>query len=176
MLPVTLEEAKAQLQLGAGDNSRDTEVEGFVEDAAGWVEKFTGHILEARDVTEPFRGYRPVQLRAWPIEDRAVPGVAYIDSSGAAIAIPVARLDLSQRPARVSPGTGRFWPFVDSEQRFSVTIRAGYEDPEDVPRNMRRAMLVLISAYDADREGGDLFVKAEATARKLCNDFRLRRL
>lgn len=176
MPPVTLEQAKAQLQLGDADNSRDGEVLDFIADAAGWVEKFTGHILERRDITEQFRGFRPVRLRSWPIAADAVAGVAYIDASGAAVAIPLVRLDLSQRPARVGPAQGAFWPFADSEQFFSVTIAAGYENPDDVPRNIRRAMLLLISAYDADREGGDLFVKAEAAARKLCDQYRLHTL
>lgn len=175
MLPVTLDDAKDQLQLG-GTSNLDVEIAGFIQDAAGWVERFTGHILEAREVTEQFRGLRAIKLRAWPITPVAIPGVAYIDSSGTAVAITAATLDVSQRPARVLPSGGMFWPFVDTEQLFSVTIRAGYEDPADVPRNLRRAMLVLISAYDADREGGDLFAKADASARKLCDQYRLRTL
>ena len=58
----------------------------------------------------------------------------------------------------------------------TVTVRAGYESPDDVPRDLRRAMLVLIGAYDADREGGDILAKAEASARRLCDRHRLRRL
>jgi hypothetical protein len=37
-------------------------------------------------------------------------------------------------------------------------------------------MLVLITAYDDDREGGDVFQQAEATARRLCRDYRFRAL
>ncbi len=176
-LLVTIDEAKAQLQLsGALETEQLAEINRFIVDAAGWVENYTGHILEGRDVTEEFTGFGVVQLRAWPIAANAAAGVAYIDGSGTPIAPTGARLDVSKRPARVLPPTGRFWPFLRADQQFSVTIRAGYADPADVPRDMRRAMLLLISAYDSDREGGDILAKAEASARRLCGSYRLRRL
>lgn len=171
-LPVTLAQAKAQLRVD-GDE-QDVEIDRFIRDAAAWVETHTGHILEARDVTESFVGFKPVSLRAWPIFDAAVPGVAYVDAGGAAVAVLGARLDLRRRPARVLPAAGAFWNFTNADQPFSVTVRAGYENPDDVPGNVRRAMLLLIGAYDADREGGDVFVKAEAAARRLCDRFKKR--
>lgn len=173
-IPVTLEDAKRQLRMELDDASQDDEILGFIADAVAWIEKYTGHILTARDVTEVFRGFRPVMLRAWPVTATTMPGVAYTNADGVAVAIPDARIDLSQGRARISPRSGSFWPFIDSQQVFSVTIRAGYEPGDVVPGNLRRAMLVLIGAYDADREGGDTFAKAEAVARKLCGDFRPR--
>jgi uncharacterized phiE125 gp8 family phage protein len=173
-IPVTLDDAKRQLRLELDDASQDVEIAGFIADAVDWVEKYTGHILAARDVTESFRGFRPVALRAWPVAADAVAGVAYTNADGVAVAIPGARIDLSQGRARIAPGTGAFWPFIDSQQAFTVTIRAGYEDDDAVPGNLRRAMLVLIGAYDADREGGEVFEKAETSARKLCAGFRPR--
>jgi uncharacterized phiE125 gp8 family phage protein len=175
-IPVTLADAKAHLRLEVEDLSRDAEVAGYIADATGWVEKYTGHILVARDVTEQFRGFAAVELRAWPIKPTALAGVAYLDAAGSPVAITGAVLETRQRPARVRPGVGTFWPFRDTRQLFTVTIRAGYEPTDDVPRNFRRAMLVLISAYDSDREGGELLQTAEATARRLCRDYKLRRL
>jgi hypothetical protein len=55
-------------------------------------------------------------------------------------------------------------------------MRAGYEAGDAVPGNFRRAMLMLISAYDSDREGGEVFQKAEASARRLCGRLRARSL
>ena len=173
-LPVSLDDAKDQLRVD-GD-SQDVEIEGFILDAAGWVERYTGHILEERPVTEQVRGRRSLELRAWPIAATAVPDVIYADTIGSPFPVMGARVDASRRPARVSPGTGSLWPIASCDQQFTVTINAGYADPEDVPRNLRRAMLIMIGAYDADREGGDIFLKAEATARRLCADYRIRRL
>jgi hypothetical protein len=45
-----------------------------------------------------------------------------------------------------------------------------------VPGNFRRAMLVLIAAYDADREGGDILAKADVAATRMCRGFRFRGL
>jgi uncharacterized phiE125 gp8 family phage protein len=175
-IPVTLSSAKRQLRMEAGDASRDAEVQGFIDDAAAWVERYTGHILVARDVTEQFHGFGSVSLRAWPIAATAVPGVGYTDTTGAPVTIVGARLDVSRRPARILPPVGAFYPFRDTRQLFTVTIRAGYEPGDAVPGNLRRAMLTLISAYEADRAGGELFQAAEKAARTLCRDYRARAL
>lgn len=174
-IPVTLDDAKRQLRMDLDDGDRDEEIESFILDAAAWVEKYTGHIFAARDVTEIFSGFRPVMLRACPVAHDATPAVAYA-SNGVAVGIPGARVDLIHGRARVSPGSGSFWPFIDSQQVFTVTIRAGYEEDDIVPGNLRRAMLMLIAAYDDDREGGDAFAKAEKTASRLCAPFRPRLL
>lgn len=175
-IPVSLDEAKRQLRLEVDDISQDAEILGFIADAAAWVENYTGHVFTAQTVTETFRGFKPVNLRAWPIKADAVPAVAYSDTAGTAIGVPGARLDLSRDRARVMPGTGSFWPFIDSQQVFTVTIDAGYAAGDHVPGNLKRAMLLLIAAYEVDREGGDILAKAEASARSLCSDYRPRAL
>lgn len=175
-LPVALEEAKRQLKVEDDETDQHDEIEDFIRDAAAWVEDYTGHILEARDVTEHFSGFRPVSLRAWPIAPNAVPAVKYVGPDGQDVTVDSVRLQVDTRPARIGPSVGSFWPFIDSRQLFSVTVRAGYEHPDDVPRRLRRAMLVLIAAYDADREGGKIFAEAEATAKRLCSRFRRRTL
>lgn len=175
-LPVTLYEAKAQLQLGDEDYEHDAEVDGFLHDAVAWVEGATGHILEARDITEQFAGFDRMEVRAWPILPTATPVVTYAGPPVDPITVAGARVDISRRPARILPPAGLRWPFVASSTMVTVTVRAGYEDPGAVPRDLRRAILVLIGGYDADREGGDIFAKAEASARRLCDRHRLRRL
>ena len=74
------------------------------------------------------------------------------------------------------PAIGSRWPSVAAGTPVTVTYRAGYENGDEVPRNIRRAMLLLIGAYDEDHEGGDIFTKAEAAARRLCGSLRARRL
>lgn len=170
-IPVSLEDAKNQLRVDLDDTTQDVEIVGFITDAADWVEQYTGIVLEAREVTETFSGVKPATLKAWPVSATAIPIVTY---DGLPVIAP--RLDVSRRPARVWPSTGILWPFRRSDQIYSVSIRAGYEADEVVPGNLRRAMLVLIGAYDADREGGDILAKAEATARRLCDRFKVRAL
>lgn len=148
----------------------------WVRDAAGWVERYTGHILVAREVTEQLVGFSAGALSAWPILPTAVPTVTYSGGAGGGVTVPGARLDLSRRPARVLPAYGSRWPTVPRATPVTVSVRAGYESVGQIPPNFHRAMLVLIAAYDADREGGEIFERAEKTARSLCSSYRLRRL
>ena len=170
-LPVTREEAKRQLKSELDEADQDDEIEAFIRDAAAWVEDYTGLILEAREVVEHFAGFEPVKLRAWPVDPTATVTVEY-STPGAPNQTVAARLVANSRPARVLPATGHFWPFIDASQNFRVTVRAGYENPDDVPRDICRAMLVLIAAFDADREGGPIFAKAEAAAKNLCRRYK----
>lgn len=176
-LPVSLEDAKRQLRLPVGDISQDVEIAGFITDAAAWVEKYTGHILAARDVTESFRvPGRSVALRAWPVAPDAIVQGRYPGALGAPIAIIGARIDPSRRPVRVLPPIGEAWPLTSTDQLLTLTVRAGYETPDLVPGHFRRAMLVMITAFNEDREGGEVFQKAEASARMLCRFDRARAL
>lgn len=173
--PVLIADGRRQLRLDEDDTSQDQLIEGFIKDAAAWVEQYTGHILVARDVAETFCGFGAVTLRAWPVAPNAVPSIAYIDPAGnPASLLPALRVDVGRRRARILPAVGSFFPFWRADQSFTVTIRAGYESPDAVPGNLRRAMLLLIAAYDDDREGGDTFAKAVASARTLCSTFRPR--
>lgn len=174
-VPVDLTAARAQLRMG-NDSSRDVEIEGFISDAVAWVESYTGHILEAREVEETFDGFSRLRLRAWPIKPGAEVVVSYGEGGMVATTITGSRLSMDRRPARILPPPALAWPHLRTPHLVIVTLRAGYEDEDVVPGNIRRAMLVLISAYDTDREGGDVFRKAEETARNLCRDLRPRAL
>jgi uncharacterized phiE125 gp8 family phage protein len=176
-IPVTLADARLQLKMEPDDTSRDTELQGFIADAAAWVESYTGHILVAREVTETFPGFGRLALRAWPIKADAVVALSYTAGLIGPVIVTGARLAAgSARPARVHPAFGTVWPHTGLTGTVSVTVRAGYEPGDPVPGNFRRAMLVLIGACDEDREGGDLFAKAEAAAKSLCRGFRARGL
>ena len=174
-IPVSLADARRQLKMEDNDASRDGELSTFIADAAAWIEQYTGHILVARDVIEQFTGFARLQLRAWPVKPGAAVVVAFTDAANANIVIAAPRLFVERRPARVLSALGTCWPPV-AHGIVTVTVRAGYEAGDSVPGNLRRAMLVLISAYDADREGGEVFAAAEKTARLLCSDFRARGL
>lgn len=177
-IPVSLKDAARHLRYEDGEElspGRQTEIEDFITDAATWVERYTGHILVEREIVEPFYGPAPARLRAWPIKQGATATIGYTDDDGSEVTLLPRPIDILSRPARFNPPRG-VPPFAGPARPYTVTVTAGYAEGDKVPGNFRRAMLVLIAAYDADREGGDLFKKAEATARSLCADYRLRRV
>lgn len=162
--PITIQEAASHLRMDAVANGGA--LARYTRDAREWVERYTGHLLVARDVTEAFRAPRStIELTAWPV---------FADTTIAAdaddVAVPT-RLDASRRPARVTPHSAS-WPFPSPHTQLRITVRAGYRTSEEIPGNMRRAMLVLIGAYDADREGGEIFAAAEMRAKSLCRSYR----
>jgi uncharacterized phiE125 gp8 family phage protein len=169
-IPVSIEDARRQIRLDEDDDSQDADLNISIADAAAWVERYTGHILVARDVVESYYGCSVAQLRAWPVVPDAVASVTYTDGAGATVVAPGVLFDPSRRPVRLTP------PRILDGKSYTVTFRAGYEIGDAVPGNFRRAMLILISAYESDREGGDIFHKAEAAAKSLCRDFRARNL
>ena len=175
-IPVTLEAAKRHLKIELDDVSQDEEINGFIADAAAWIEQFTGHVLVARDVTKSFSSFDRVMFREWPIAADAVPVVTYDGAGGQAVPVTEVRMLLSRRPARVAPWVGGRWPALPLGSGVTATVRAGYEEGDEVPGEFRRAMLTLIAAYDADREGGDILRKAEDAAKDACSNFRIRAL
>ena len=175
-VPVTLVDARRQLKLEEDDTSQDTELEDFIADAAGWVENYTGQILVARDVTVQLPAFS-APLSMWPVKPDAAVALSYGASGATPTVITGAGITAAKRPARLAlPASISSWPRLENGDGITVTVRAGYEASDTVPANFRRAMLVLIGGYDADREGGDTFAKAEASARRLLSTFRKRAL
>lgn len=174
-IPVSIQDARRQIQLDEDDETRDADLTVWIADAAAWVEKYTGHILVALDVTQEFSGSGLAPLRAWPVKPTAAVTVSYPDASGNAVPMTGMRLSAATRPARIIPSLSCGFS-APRRAAMTVTVRAGYEPSDHVPGNFRRAMLILISAYDSDREGGEVFQNAEKSARGLCRDFRLRQL
>ncbi|MBM3926954.1 MAG: phage gp6-like head-tail connector protein [Sphingomonadales bacterium] len=174
-LPVSLLEARDHLRLAPDETELEQQIVGFIEDAAAWVERYTGMLLTQREVTETLTGFSSPRLRAWPIAADASVFITYAGSDGAVL-VDGARLNIGRRPAQLLPAPGTMWPRVAAGTPIAVTTTAGFANADDVPRNIRRAMLILISAFESDREGGDVFAKAEAAARRLCAQYRVRTL
>lgn len=173
MAAITLDEAKRQLRLTPSNTSQDEEIKGFLADAQDWVTGYTGFLFSPQTVTESFRvPGRRIALRSWPIKAGAAVSVSYTDSAGqAAVMVNVTPCYSKSRLALV-PKAGCAWPLSDPSQSLTVAVEAGLPEGAAVPGEIRRAVLMLIGAYDDDREGGETIAKAEATARRLCRRFR----
>lgn len=175
-VPVSLDDAKRQLKIELDDISQDDEIIGFINAAVAWVEDYTGHVLVSRDVSAVFSDFGTISFREWPIAATVNPDVTYVNANGETVVIVGVRMNVSRRPARAVPSVGGRWPSVPPGTVISATVRAGYGDNDRVPGIFRQAMLIMIAAYDADREGGKIFREADEAARTLCSDYRLRLL
>lgn len=147
-----------------------------MNDAIGWVEVHTGHLLRLRSITETLSSF-DATLKAWPIAPTARASVSYGILGVTPVLIDNVPVIVSRRPACLARPTAlAAWPRLDIGAEVQVTVDAGYATADLIPGNLRRAVLVLAAAYDSDREGGDILAAAEKSARSLCSPFRMRRL
>lgn len=172
--PVSLAEAKAQLRV---TNTReDALISGYIVTAREWVENHTGLILARREVTERIPTFGPlIPLLAWPIADEPVT-VSYFDQAGAELTVAGAAIRAATRPARLVPAAGDRWPISRVSGAISVKFTAGFATAAEVPQSCKQAILLLLTAYYEDREGGETLLKAERSARSMLTGFRQRRL
>lgn len=163
--PVSLELAKQHLR--AGDDE-DLVINRCIKDARGWVEAYTGQILTPRRLSVAIDHFTD-QIPVWPVA--AVFAVTYVDAAGATITLPTSVYGHAaiRRPARLTLKSGQRWPslYAGSGQ-ITVDLDAGYDDPEDIPPGLIRAMLMLIGGYYADRETGGLSENVEKSAQLAC--------
>lgn len=166
--PISLDEAKRELRVDG--NSDDTSIADNIVAAREWVEDYTGLVLTRREVTESIRGFDdPIRLRAWPVDLGEAVEIAYRDSSGIDQAVVGASARSIARPAVIYPAAGSRWPANAAVSgQIDVTFTAGFADSADIPKVLKRAMFVMLTAFFEDREGGELFTAAEASAKSLC--------
>lgn len=169
--PVTRTEAKLHLRVLHDDE--DTLIDGLIIAAREWVEHFTGHILVLRNVTQRLPSFTRPRLFAWPIADDATVTATYVDSDGATQPLTGARLIFGNGWAELATAFGSAWPATYGPA--SVTVEAGYATPDDVPRSMKQAMLLLIGHWFANRESvsDNTMSEVPLTVEALCQPYRM---
>lgn len=97
----------------------------------------------------------PVTIVRTPV--RSINSITYIDQDGVTqtLAANAWQLDNSRSPARLAPAPGLSWPPLQAGRMNAVTIEfiAGYGPSwNDVPEDIRHAVLMLIAHWHANRE------------------------
>jgi uncharacterized phiE125 gp8 family phage protein len=166
--PLTLDEAKKQLRVDSDGD--DSFIEEKIIAAREWVEDYTGLVLTRREVTESLSGLLArTALRAWPVAADQPITIAYRDQVGAEQVIADAVIRAATRPALIFPAAGSRWPLGwPATGVVDATFTAGFASAAEIPQGLKQAMLVMLTAFYEDREGGDVFAKAEETAKSLC--------
>lgn len=169
--PITLEEAKNQCRVLSADD--DDLIASLIVAAREWVESYTGHILVMRDVTQRLSSFTRPRLFAWPIADDATVTATYVDSDGATQPLTGARLIFGNGWAELATAFGSVWPATYGPA--SITVEAGYATPDDVPRSMKQAMLLLIGHWFANRESvsDNTMTEVPLTVEALCQPYRM---
>lgn len=172
--PITTAEARKHLRVDS--TADDSLIADKIAAAREWVEDYTGLILTRREVTESLNYFlAQTKLRAWPIAADEPVSIVYRDTAGAEQTIADAQLRASVRPGEIYPAAATRWPLNSAVSgTIAVTFTAGYANAASVPPILKQAMLVMLTAFYEDRDGGELFAASECSAKALCRRYKRR--
>lgn len=150
--PLTLSEAKNQVELAEADTSRDTELTQRIVDAREQVERDSNQLLIQRTVT--------VKYTFWPACDylilpwgpvSSITSIAYRDSSNNSQTVSTGDYSLDGPNWRIVFDSDYVFPTLfDRWDAVTVTYVGGYGDtPAEVPGIFKQMMRLLI-AYGFD--------------------------
>lgn len=171
-LAIDLADAKQHLRVDA-DHDDSLIIDG-IRSASAWVEDYTGLVLARREITERLKYFgTPTKLTAWPIAADQPVVINYRDSFAAEQTITNAVMRAGSRPGVIYPANGALWParnVIASD--IEINFTAGFADVSAIPIQLKRAMLVLLTAFYEEREAGPMFEAAQRSARSLCRRFK----
>lgn len=170
--PLTTAELKSQLRKTTTDE--DTLIAAYGVAAREWVEHYTGHILNQREVEDNFGEWGDyLTLRYQPITvDDPTPTltVEYTDDEGDFIEYAERVIRDFQYPWTVHPPYGLPFPSLGGPATIKVTYTAGYADAASVPEKFKQAIRVLVASMFENR--GAMSEESQQTARFLLRSYR----
>jgi uncharacterized phiE125 gp8 family phage protein len=145
-LPVSLDDAKRQI--GLLDDHHDLLLIQFVEAAARYVENYTQSRLVTQELRFVGEAFGPIPV--YPLQ--SIDAFVYDNPEGAETAMTEYHLDTSGLWPRIAPESG-LWPALAPGKPGSVRITAtvGYGGPDDVPADIRMAILLRVKEMYANR-------------------------
>lgn len=170
--PVTLDELKAHLRAPSTSND-DDDMTRKIAAARRWFEKRTGLALISQQWAYIFdtfpswcHGPRYLELEKAPII--SVDSILSYDADNTETELDDAGYlaDVASFPGRVLLNDGVSWPTdVRAHTAGKVLFTAGYGDAEDVPDDIKEAILQMAAYLYIDREGiGPIPAQVTATA------------
>ena len=150
--PLLLGEVKNDLRIDDDDN--DSFLEGLIVVARDFVESETNRALVLQTWELSLDSFAAEIMLPKPSLISVV-SVSYVDTAGAVQALDpsVYQVDSRSVPGRLRPAYGEQWP-ATREEMNAVTIRftCGYGSRLQVPRGIKKAMILLIGHYFKNRE------------------------
>ena len=152
--PISLEEAKAHLNVDADITEDDNLIRSLIAAATQAAEHKTGRSLMPQTWELTLDRFVPVvALDKPPV--RLVKSVRYMDPDGAMQTLPAAAylVDDFSEPGRLVPAPGAFWPETRCQlNAVRIEFETGYENAAAVPRSIKQWMLLQIGTMYANRE------------------------
>jgi len=152
--PISLEEAKAHLNVDADITEDDNLIRGLIAAAVQAAEHKIGRSLMPQTWELTLDRFVPViTLDKPPIVQ--VKSVRYMDPDGVmqTLASAAYLLDDFSEPGRLVPAPGMFWPETRCQlNAVRIQFEVGYEDAAKVPRAIKQWMLLQIGTMYANRE------------------------
>lgn len=147
--PVTLAEAKKQVELPLADTTHDSQLTRLITACREDVERFTRRAL----ITQTWRRtlpYFPCGRIYFPRPPLSSVSIDYYDGSGVSQSLDagLVQVDTDSAPGSVEPAVNTTWPTTQAGRRDAVTIEfeCGFGDEaSDVPANYRQLILELIA-------------------------------
>lgn len=174
-LAVTLADAKLHCRVDHADE--DGVITDLIYDAADWVEKnVDGHrqLLTATfDVDAKGWWCQTLCLPRPPL--RSVAWVKYYATDGTLTTLATSYYAVRtpwRQPGAIDRAPNQMFPPVQCDKPFPVTVRfsAGYGAAADIPRTLRRAILLLVGHWYANREAVGSVGKEVELALNSCLD------
>ena len=151
--PLTTAELKAHLRVTS--DHEDDLIASYGAEAREWVEEYTGHILDQREVTDTFSAWGDyLTLRYRPITvDDPTPTltVTYNDAEGDETEYAARVIRDQKYPWRIVPPYGDEFPTLGDNGSISVVYTAGYATAADVPEVFKTAIKLLVSGLHENR-------------------------
>ncbi len=154
--PVSLDEVKDHLRID--DDEEDLLIASYIEAATIFAQEYTWSQLCTATFAERWDRFPSVIVpKKCPL--LTVTSVAYVDTAGVAQTLTVTTdyvVDIYQKPARIIPAYTKWWPatrcYVND---VTLTYTAGYGGPDDVPAEVKQAILLKCGQLYAGRGGCD---------------------
>lgn len=164
--PISLGDVKDRLNI-IDDNSEDTKLLGLILSATDYAQGYQW----AQYVTATFAQRYDYGFPSWLRPARApliaVTSIQYVDQNGTlqTLATDQYLVDAFVQPGRILPAYGVTWPATRGFYNDVIlTFTAGYGSPEDVPHEIKEALLMKVdslhSSCNDDLEGMNRSIKA----------------
>lgn len=150
--PVTLKQAKKQLELAEADDSHDEQLQFLIETSRDNVERDTGMAMLTQTVEHVQAGFTvAIQLQRRPVQ--SITSIQYYDDGNLLQTLSTNIYQLNPSKERIELKYLQDWPTTaDRWDAVKVTYVAGYTSPASVPASLRQMMLLKIGFLFENRD------------------------